>query len=69
MARNYPNDIEGYAGATEGEKRVFRFLKESARPHKHFICWYQPPIGSSGKEPDFVLFVWRAGHCSTADIL
>jgi hypothetical protein len=61
MARNYPNDIEGYAEATEGEKRVFRFIKEAARPHKDFTCWYQPPIGSSGKEPDFILFGKKLG--------
>jgi len=52
----YPDDIEDYDEATEGEKRVFRFLKEAARPHKDFTCWHEPPIGSSGKEPDFVLF-------------
>ena len=48
--------MEGYAHATDGEKRVFRFLKEAARPDKDFICWYEPPIGAKGKEPDFVLF-------------
>ncbi len=56
MARMYPEDIEGYEKATTGEKTVFRFLKEAARPHKDFICWYEPLIGGSGKEPDFVLF-------------
>jgi len=45
----HPDDIEDYDEATEGEKRVFRFLKEAARPHKDFTCWYEPPIGSSGK--------------------
>jgi hypothetical protein len=56
MAIMYPENIEGCGEATEGEKRVFRFLKEAARPHKDFICWFQPTLGSSGKEPDFVLF-------------
>ena len=56
MARMHPDDIENYEDATEGEKAVFRFIKEAARPHKDFICWYEPPIGSSGKEPDFILF-------------
>ncbi|MBN1832226.1 MAG: NERD domain-containing protein [Deltaproteobacteria bacterium] len=56
MAVMYPADIEEYEEASEGEKRVFRFLKEAARPHKDYICWYEPPIGSEGKEPDFVLF-------------
>ena len=31
MAGMVPDDIEDYEEATEGEKRVFRFLKEAAR--------------------------------------
>ena len=61
MARMYPDDIEDYAEATEGEKRVFRFLREAARPDEDFMCWYEPPIGSAGKEPDFLLFGKRLG--------
>jgi hypothetical protein len=56
MALMYPDDIEDYEEATEGEKRIFRFLREAARPHKDWVCWYSPPIGSGGKEPDFILF-------------
>jgi hypothetical protein len=40
MARMQPEDIGDYE-ATEGEKRVFRFLKEAARPHQDFIGWYE----------------------------
>ena len=61
MAQMHPDDIDVYEEAKEGEKRVFRFLKEAARPHKDFICWYEPPIGSSGKMPDFVLFGKKLG--------
>ena len=61
MATMYPDDIEDYEEATEGEKRVFRFLKEAARPHKDFICWYEPLIGRSGAEPDFILFCKKLG--------
>lgn len=61
MARMYPEDIEAYEGATEGERRVFRFLREAARPYRDFTCWYQPTLGGSGKEPDFVLFGARLG--------
>jgi hypothetical protein len=61
MAKMHPEHIEGYARATEGEKRVFRFLKEAARPDKDFICWYEPPIGAKGKEPDFVLLCRTLG--------
>ena len=57
MAKMYPEDIEDFEEATEGEKRVFRFLKEAARPHKDFICWYERPIGGSGKEPGKVRIV------------
>jgi len=61
MARMYPEDIEDAENATEGEKKVFRFLKEAARPHKDFICWHEPALGSSGKEPDFILFGKKLG--------
>jgi len=61
MARMHPEDIEGYERATEGERRVFRFLREAASPDKDYICWYEPPIGSTGKEPDFVLFSKKFG--------
>jgi len=61
MARMHPEDIEVYEKATEGEKRVFRFLKEAARPHKDFVCWYEPLIGNSWKEPDFILFGKKLG--------
>jgi len=42
MAKMHPDDIEGYENATEGEKRVFRFIRKAARLHKDFICWYEP---------------------------
>jgi len=61
MTRMYPDDIEGYEKATAGEKTVFRFLREAARPHRDFICWYEPLIGHSGKAPDFILFSKRLG--------
>jgi hypothetical protein len=61
MAKMHPERIEDSAGATEGERRVFRFLKEAARPDKDFICWHEPPIGAKGKEPDFVLFCRTLG--------
>lgn len=61
MARMHPEHIEGYEKATEGEKNVFRFIRQAARPHNDFICWYQPQIGPSGKEPDFILFGKKLG--------
>ena len=61
MAKMYPEDIEGFEEATEGERRVFRFLREAARSHKDFTCWYQPSIGYSGKEPDFILLGKKLG--------
>jgi hypothetical protein len=56
MGRMHPESIEGYEEATEGEKRVFRFIREGARPHKNYVCWYEPSIGSKGIEPDFVMY-------------
>ena len=61
MARMYPEHLEGFEEATEGEKKVFRFLREAARPHKDFTCWYQPSIGSSDRVPDFVLYGKKLG--------
>jgi len=65
----YPDDSKCYEEATEGEKRVFRFLREAAKPHNDFTCWYQPTIGSSGKEPDFILFGKNFGLLPVGDIL
>jgi hypothetical protein len=61
MARMYPEHMEGFEEATEGEKKVFRFLREAARPHKDFTCWYQPSIGNKGKVPDFILYGKKLG--------
>ena len=52
----HPEDIEDFDGATTGERRVFLFLREAARPDPDFIGWYGPAIGEQGREPDFVLF-------------
>jgi Nuclease-related domain len=55
MARMHPEEIEELENPTEGERRVFRFLREAARPDSEFIGWYEPAIGEQGIEPDFVL--------------
>jgi len=66
VARMYPDDIEGHEKATDGEKTVFRFLKESARPHKDYIYWYEPLTGDSGRirgQPVDIRHSWRTyGH-------
>ncbi len=56
MALMHPEEIEDLENATAGERKVFRFLQEVARPDKDFIGWYEPTIGEQGREPDFVLF-------------
>jgi hypothetical protein len=56
MARMHPEDIEAIEKATPGERLVFHFLQEAARPDSDFIGWYEPAIGEKGREPDFVLF-------------
>jgi hypothetical protein len=61
MARMHPEDIEGLGVLTEGERKVFRFPREAARPDQDFIGWYEPAIGEQGKEPDFVLFGKQQG--------
>ena len=37
MARMHPEDIEDLENATPGERIVFRFLQEAARPDSDFI--------------------------------
>jgi hypothetical protein len=61
MARMYPSDIEDDDKATEGERKVHRFLKEAAKPHSDFMGCYKPAIGALGMEPDFVLFGKKLG--------
>jgi hypothetical protein len=56
MATMYPEQIGGLDRATEGELKVFHFLREAARPHNDYQCWYAPILGGEGMEPDFVLF-------------
>jgi len=52
----HPEDIEVLEKATAGERKVFRFLHETARPDRDFVAWYEPTIGNSGPEPDFILY-------------
>jgi hypothetical protein len=52
----HPDQIDGLKKPTEGERTVFRFLKETARPDSDFIGGDEPAIGEQGREPDFVLF-------------
>jgi hypothetical protein len=52
----HPEEIETLEHATPGERAVFRFLREIARPDQDFIGWYEPKVGEHGKEPDFIVF-------------
>jgi hypothetical protein len=56
MAKMIPEEIEGLQGTTRGEQDLFRFLREAARPHEAFTCWYKPSLGHSGDGPDFLLY-------------
>jgi len=49
MARLHPEDIEGLEGPTEGERKVFRFLREAARPDQDLIGWYESTIACRPK--------------------
>jgi hypothetical protein len=53
MALIHPKDVSFFDDASGRERRVFNFLGESAKPDRHFICWYRPSI--RGAEPLFVL--------------
>ena len=56
MSQMHPEEIEDLEKVTTGERGVFQFLRETARPDSDFIGWYEPTIGEQGQEPDFVLF-------------
>jgi len=56
MAKMYPEDIAAYKKVTEGQRALYRFIKEAARPHKGFICWFAPSVGDQNNRPDFVLY-------------
>lgn len=52
MATMIPEDIEQFT--TDGEKQVYNFLENVAKPDADYTVWYSPDI--SGREPDFVLY-------------
>jgi len=56
MAVMIPEEIEGFEGATRRDKDIFRFLKQVARPHKDFICWFKPAMVHTEEGPDFILY-------------
>lgn len=51
MATMFPESVTAFG--TEGEKRVFRFLRQAARPDALFWVWYGPDVRD--REPDFIL--------------
>ncbi|RMG46986.1 MAG: hypothetical protein D6718_04585 [Acidobacteria bacterium] len=57
MATMIPDKLA--AGATKGERAVFRFLKRYARPDDEHLVWCQPLVRR--REPDFVLLSPDAG--------
>jgi hypothetical protein len=56
MAIMFPRDIRSFPKATEGEIKVFHFLREAAKPNEAYKCWYEPIIGPEGTEPDFIIY-------------
>jgi hypothetical protein len=52
MAFMIPDDVSSFK--TQGEGRVYAFLKSVAKPDDQFISWYSPE--TEGREPDFILF-------------
>lgn len=52
MATMFPDRIESFT--TVGEKKVYEFLRKTAKPDNLFLVWYSPDI--EDREPDFILF-------------
>jgi hypothetical protein len=56
MAKMHPENAAGLGRATAHERRVFRFLKEAARPHEDYVCWYGPAVAGTEEFAGFILF-------------
>jgi hypothetical protein len=56
MVRMHPDDINDFENATVGERKIFRFLQEAARPDSEFIGWYGPSIGGQDRKSEMSLF-------------
>ncbi len=39
MAIMFPDRLSDCENASEGERLVYAFLRETARPDREFICW------------------------------
>jgi len=52
MALMIPSDFDDFT--TPGEREVYFFFQEYAKPDSKYTCWYSPDI--EDREPDFVLF-------------
>ena len=57
MAIMFPESVDTFT--TEGERRVYHFLRYVARPDTEFMVWYEPDI--RGREPDFIVFSPECG--------
>lgn len=56
MAEMFPSDLSTVNSATDGEKRVYQFLRDMLTPHDQYIVCYEP--AGLDCDPDFV--VWSA---------
>ena len=60
MVFNGTDAPQGYRWLGKCHNRRKEGLSDSsmtrARPDKNFIAWYEPTIGNSGSEPDFILY-------------
>jgi hypothetical protein len=59
MAIMFPNMLSDCENASEGERLVYSFLKETGRPDRDFICWYTPNGGGDiGSETTYDMGLW-----------
>ena len=54
MAQMIPESIAAASGATAGEKRIFRLLRDTLLPDDDYLVWHEPK--SARRRPDFL--VW-----------
>src|SRR6266700_901539 len=59
MAEMIPETLNSSDSATNGEKRVFRLLRDALQPDEDFLVWFEPQ--AIKKRPDFLVWSHELG--------
>jgi hypothetical protein len=59
MAEMIPETLSSSDSATNGEKRVFRLLRDALLPDEDFLVWFEPK--AIKRRPDFLVWSHELG--------